>query len=62
MIMIIDVLLTYTNYRIKVALDELELERNIKIKQIEYGSRRSAALVAAMLQYCVGPSPNSSPG
>ena len=60
--MIIDVLLTYKNCRIQVALDELEPGSNIKIKRIEYGSRRSAALVAAMLQYCVGPPTSSSPG
>jgi hexokinase len=51
--LIIDVLLTCTNYSIQVALDELAPGSNIKIKTIQDGSSRGAALAAAMsLWYC----------
>ena len=62
--LIIDVLSTYmyTNYRIQVALKELEPGNNIKIKPVGYGSRQSADFAAAMLRYCVDPPPSSSPG
>ena len=60
--MIIGVLLTYTNYRIQVALKELEPGNNIKIKPVDYGSRQSAEFAVAMLQYCINPPPVQSQG